>query len=221
MALGHGDDCHILFNAISHDIIKVKKQGVPLGMPCFFTLIRSVALLLFLNNRQVFHEGEHMINQGQVGGGEPMRFYVIKKQYLFLGFILFIAAAAAAFWVMERPDVTPASTSDSGKTPREIHLVTGEFKTVTDSGEEIESYRWDPGVIFLEKGEKVNLKIYGINGMEHPFSIEGTDIKGTVKKGEETLVPLELKEEGVYRLICLVHHDKNNNGPMIAYIVVD
>ena len=99
--------------------------------------------------------------------------------------------------------------------------MTGEFKTVTDAGKELEAYRWDPGVIFLNKGEKVNLKILGINGKEHPFYIEGTNIKGTVKKGEETIVPLEFQKEGTYRLICTSHPDKNSNGPMIAYIVVD
>ena len=162
-----------------------------------------------------------MIDQGQVRGGEPMRFYIIKKQYLFLVVILAIVAASASLWFLRSPDAETVVTLEADEKMREIHLVTGEFKTVTESGKEIESYRWDPGVIFLEKGEKVALNIYGINGMEHPFEIEGTDIKGTVKKGEETIVPLEFKKEGVYRLICTIHQDKNSNGPMIAYIVVN
>lgn len=148
-----------------------------------------------------------------------MHFYVIKRQVLFVGIILFIVAVTAAIWVVDRSSTQPAATA--GEPPREIHLVTGEFKTVTDSGKELEAYRWDPGVIFLDKGEKVNLKILGINGKEHPFFIEGTNIKGTVKKGEETMVPLEFQKEGTYRLICTSHPDKNSNGPMIAYIVVD
>lgn len=57
--------------------------------------------------------------------------------------------------------------------------------------------------------------------MEHPYIIEGTDIKGVVKKAEETVVPLQFDKEGVYRLVCLTHPDKDNSGPMIAYIVVD
>lgn len=162
-----------------------------------------------------------MIDQGQVIGGEPMRFYVIKKQNLFLIVILVIVAASASLWFLRTPEAETVVTPDTGEKMREIHLVTGEFKAVTEAGKEIESYRWDPGVIFLEKNEKVALNIYGINGMEHPFEIEGTDIKGTVKKGEETIVPVQFKEEGVYRLICTIHHDKNSNGPMIAYIVVD
>ena len=101
----------------------------------------------------------------------------------------------------------------------------GRSRYVCDSkmknGKEMEAYRWDPGTIFLEKGEKVRLSINGINGEEHPFNIEGTKIKGMVKKGEETVVPLQFDKEGTYRLICDVHSDRKHNGPMIAYIVVD
>lgn len=104
---------------------------------------------------------------------------------------------------------------------REIHLVTGEFKSKTMEGQELESYRWDPGTIFVNAGEKIRLSILGINGKEHPFIIEGTNVKGTVKQGEETIIPLQFKNEGIYRLICLTHPDKSQNGPMIAYIVVD
>lgn len=147
-----------------------------------------------------------------------MHFYVIKRQILFVVIILFIVAITTAIWIVDRSNTQMAATA--GGTAREIHLVTGEFKTVTDSGKELEAYRWDPGVILLNKGEKVNLKILGINGKEHPFFIEGTDIKGIVKKGEETIIPLEFHKEGTYRLICSTHVDKNSNGPMIAYIVV-
>jgi heme/copper-type cytochrome/quinol oxidase subunit 2 len=123
---------------------------------------------------------------------------------------------------MKSPDVPAINTNtDNKNNVRDIHLVTAEFQTKTSNGKVIEAYRWDPGSIFLEKEERVNLIIYGVNGAEHPFYIEGTDIKGTVKKGEETVIPLQFDKEGTYRLICLTHPDKNHNGPMIAYINVD
>ncbi|RWZ59127.1 hypothetical protein EQV77_07380 [Halobacillus fulvus] len=100
-------------------------------------------------------------------------------------------------------------------------MVTGEFKAQLPDAQEIEAYRWDPGTIFVEKDEKVQLNIYGVNGQEHPFYIEGTDVKGVVKQGKETLVDVSFDKEGVYRLICTTHPDKASNGPMIAYIVVD
>lgn len=149
-----------------------------------------------------------------------MHFFVLKRRTLyFFGLIVFIATVGT-LWISLKPDATPAIGGQNEQI-REIHMVTGEFKSTTDDGKEIEAYRWDPGTIFIEKGEKVHLKILGINGKEHPFIIEGTDIKGVVKKGEETVVPIQFDKEGTYRLICLTHPSAEHNGPMIAYIVVD
>jgi plastocyanin len=149
-----------------------------------------------------------------------MHFFVFKRRTLyFFGLIVFIAIVGT-LWLSLKSDATPAIGGQNEQI-REIHMVTGEFKSTTDDGKEIEAYRWDPGTIFLEKGEKIRLKILGVNGKEHPFIIEGTDIKGVVKKGEETVVPLQFEKEGTYRLICLTHPSAEHNGPMIAYIVVD
>jgi len=149
-----------------------------------------------------------------------MHFFVFKRRTLyFFGLIVFIAIVGT-LWLSLKSDATPAIGGQNEQI-REIHMVTGEFKSTTDNGKEIEAYRWDPGTIFLEKGEKIRLKILGVNGKEHPFIIEGTDIKCVVKKGEETVVPLQFEKEGTYRLICLTHPSAEHNGPMIAYIVVD
>lgn len=149
-----------------------------------------------------------------------MHFFVFKRRTLYLiGLIVFIAIIGS-IWMNLKPDATP-TIGGQNEQIREIHLVTGEFKSNTDDGKEIEAYRWDPGTIFVEKGEKISLKILGVNGKEHPFIIEGTEIKGVVKKGEETVVPLQFDKEGTYRLICLTHPSAEHNGPMIAYIVVD
>lgn len=154
-------------------------------------------------------------------GGVDMQFLVIKRRSLIMYFLLFITVASASVWFYINSNSVTAFNQTGQEKVREIHMVTGEFKTSTAEGKEIEAYRWDPGTIFVEKDEKVKLIIYGVNGMEHPFMIEGTDIKGSVKKGEETVVNLQFDKEGTYRLICLTHPDKNSNGPMIAYIVVD
>ncbi|MFA9558539.1 cupredoxin domain-containing protein [Evansella sp. AB-rgal1] len=151
-----------------------------------------------------------------------MNFLVVKRKTI-LAFFVF-GLALVSVWVSSnvfRSDV-PVMTSVAGKEEvREIHMITAEFSTKTNDGKEIESYRWDPGTIFMKAGERVDLIIYGVNGEKHPFIIEGTDIKGTVKKGQETTVSLQFKEEGIYRLICPMHADKESSGPMIAYIVVD
>ncbi|WP_420819427.1 cupredoxin domain-containing protein [Paenibacillus thalictri] len=113
-----------------------------------------------------------------------------------------------------------AATGAAGE-PRTIQLVTGEFKSTTADGKNIEAYRWDPGTIYVKKGEKINLSIYGVNGDSHPFVIEGLNVKGEVKKGKETIVSFKADKEGVYRIICLTHPDIAHNGPMVGYIVVD
>jgi heme/copper-type cytochrome/quinol oxidase subunit 2 len=146
---------------------------------------------------------------------------IIKKRSILLFFIISLSILSASIWFILKSPEVPAINTNINNEVREIHLVTGEFKATTGNGKVIEAYRWDPGSIFLEKEEKVNLVIYGVNGSEHPFFIEGTDIKGTVKKGEETVIPLQFDKEGTYRLICLTHPDKNHSGPMIAYINVD
>jgi plastocyanin len=150
-----------------------------------------------------------------------MKFLVLKKDTLvFILVTAFLLVTISAWFLLKAGDTAVFNQVPSEKI-REIHMVTAEFKTTTKDGKQMEAYRWDPGTVFVEKDEKINLFISGINGEEHPFYIEGTDIKGTVKKGQETQVSLQFETEGTYRLICEVHGDRENNGPMIAYIVVD
>jgi plastocyanin len=145
---------------------------------------------------------------------------ILKRKHLLLGAaVLLMLLGGLAFQWVRSHQAAPVDGQAEGL--RIIHMVTGEFKTTLADGTSLESYRWDPGTIFVEKGERVNLVIYGVNGESHPFYIEGTSIKGEVKKGKETSVIFQAPKEGVYRLICLTHPDKNHDGPMIGYIVVD
>jgi plastocyanin len=148
-------------------------------------------------------------------------FFTIRKKYVGMFFLICVAIVAAWVIVKIQPNAIPSLKTDNTEQVRTINLVTGEFKAETEEGKVIEAYRWDPGTIFVNKGEKVNLSIYGVNGKEHPFSIEGTKITGTVQQGKETIVSVQFQEEGVFRLICHTHPDIAHNGPMIAYIVVD
>ncbi|RAV04115.1 cupredoxin domain-containing protein [Paenibacillus sp. YN15] len=146
--------------------------------------------------------------------------FILKRRHLWLGGLaLIILAGGLLFPLLHRSGDRMVDGQPEG--PRTIHMVTTEAKSVLEDGTAIEAYRWDPGTVFVEKGEEVNLVLYGVNGDSHPFYIEGTRIKGEVKKGKETTVTFQAAKEGVYRLICLTHPDKNHNGPMIGYIVVD
>jgi len=150
-----------------------------------------------------------------------MTFLVLKKRAIIITLVVLIGMITGSIWLFFNTQSEPAFSIGEKKSVREIHMVTGEFKAKLPSGKEIEAYRWDPGTIVVSKGEKVNLIISGINGAEHPFSIEGTNINGIIKKNEDTVVPLHFTKEGTYRLICHTHFNRDNNGPMIAYIVVD
>ncbi|WP_251553736.1 cupredoxin domain-containing protein [Neobacillus muris] len=151
-----------------------------------------------------------------------MKFLVLKKETLLYFLTAVIMLAAISAWFMLKAGDTAVFNQESSEgNVREIHMVTVEFKTKLKDGKEVEVYRWDPGSIVLKTGEKAKLYISGINGDEHPFYIEGTDIKGTVKKGKETIVPLEFDKPGTYHLICQMHSDRETNGPMIADIVVN
>lgn len=150
-----------------------------------------------------------------------MKFVVFTKETLLFFLAIGIVLVSLSAWFMLKAGDTTVFNQQGKEKIREIHMVTGEFSTKMKNGKEMEAYRWDPGTVVIEKGEKVRLIINGINGEEHPFYIEGTKIKGIVKKGKETIVPLQFEKEGTYRLICEVHSDRSHNGPMLAYIVVD
>ncbi|MGM0854193.1 MAG: cupredoxin domain-containing protein [Bacillota bacterium] len=151
-----------------------------------------------------------------------MNFIVLKKGSIIAILVTIMIITVGTIWALSSKNSYP-TVSLLNKTGEKqvIQLVTGEFKSETASGKKIEAYRWDPGTIVVEKEVPLELRIYGVNGAEHPFYIEGTDIKGTVKKGEETVVNVSFSKEGTYRLICETHETIDRNGPMIAYIVVD
>lgn len=150
-----------------------------------------------------------------------MKFFVFKKETFLFFLATGVLLASISAWFTLKAGDAAVFNQQANNEIRKIHMVTGEFTSKMKNGQELEAYRWDPGTVFLEKGEKANLIINGINGEEHPFYIEGTTLKGTVKKGEDTTIPLQFDKEGTYRLICEVHPDRAHNGPMIAYIVVD
>lgn len=63
-----------------------------------------------------------------------------------------------------------------------------EYKGTAGAGEKIpegtqaSAYRFDPSFITVNKGDKVVLKIFGINGLDHPTSIEGYKFSFTIFK---------------------------------------
>jgi plastocyanin len=89
-----------------------------------------------------------------------------------------------------------------------------------DNGQQIESYRWDPGTIIVKKNTPVEMRITGVNGQSHPFVIEGLNITGTVHKGKTTVIRFTPKDAGIYPIVCQTHGDLKSGGPMVGYIFV-
>lgn len=75
---------------------------------------------------------------------------------------------------------------------------------------EVSTYRWMPGTIVVTEGDEVTLEIIGINGAEHPFTIEGHDVTGTVARGAVTTVTFTAGPAGAYRIICGIHQPSMN-----------
>ncbi|WP_261304156.1 cupredoxin domain-containing protein [Paenibacillus andongensis] len=146
------------------------------------------------------------------------RVWIVKRKHFYLAAAALLLLLSSLLYV-NRGSIVPTAAEPTAE--RTIHMVTGEFKSTTADGKTIEAYRWDPGTVVVQKGERIKLSIYGVNGQSHPFLIEGLNISGEVKKGKETVVHFTANQEGTYRIICLTHTDIAHSGPMIGYIVVD
>lgn len=146
-----------------------------------------------------------------------MNFVVIKGKWIFLGVLAFVIAFGGWYVVNKGPIPTTGKVAQAEEYV--VNMIVGEFKTKTEDGREIEAYRFDPGTIVVPKGQEITIKIFGVNGAEHPFVIEGTDITGIVKKGEETVIKTTFSKPGVYRIICTTHLH-GDHVPMIGYIHV-
>jgi heme/copper-type cytochrome/quinol oxidase subunit 2 len=138
---------------------------------------------------------------------------------LLLGVVLSLPQAAVA---ETQPYLTTAHVT--AKEGQEFWIVTNEIKTkVQENGKEkeIEAYRWDPGILVVDKGKPVTLHIYGLKGKAHPFEIAGLGVKANVEKGKVTTVTFTPKQAGTFKIICLEHSAIEKNGPMIGYLRVE
>ncbi|OUM86057.1 MAG: hypothetical protein BAA01_01530 [Bacillus thermozeamaize] len=143
-----------------------------------------------------------------------------RKLIQWLAMLLVVLVGGYWIWSINTNAAMPASTLPEAKV-KTFEMVAVEFDGKDPkTGKEREVYRWDPGTIVVEQGDRVRLNIHGLNGEHHPFLIEGLGIQGEVTNGEVKTIEFIAKEKGVYKMVCLVHTDSKNEGPMIGYIVV-
>lgn len=79
------------------------------------------------------------------------------------------------------------------------------LKEPVDGKWETSTYRWDPGVIVVNQGDEVELKIFGVNGKEHPASIEGYVPSFKVMRGQLTTVSFKADKVGTFKIVCTAH----------------
>jgi hypothetical protein len=79
------------------------------------------------------------------------------------------------------------------------------LKPPKDGRWETSAYRWAPEVITVFQGDDVELRIFGINGAEHPSKIEGYVDSFNVKRGQLTTVAFKADRVGAFKLICGIH----------------
>ncbi|HUG55512.1 MAG TPA: hypothetical protein VMJ92_00410 [Candidatus Limnocylindrales bacterium] len=89
------------------------------------------------------------------------------------------------------------------------------LKEPVDGKWETSTYRWEPGQVIVYQGDQVELHIWGVNGAEHPSTIEGYDRAFTVKRGQLTTVSFTADRAGIFRIICPVH-DPSMTGTLIV-----
>jgi plastocyanin len=70
---------------------------------------------------------------------------------------------------------------------------------------ETSTYRWEPGTIMVNKGEEVELWIWGVNGATHPSHIEEYVPQFTVTRGNLTVLSFTADKVGTFRIHCSAH----------------
>ncbi len=69
----------------------------------------------------------------------------------------------------------------------------------------VETYRFDTGVVVACKGERVVLKIFGVNAKSHQITIPDFDKNFTVYRGQLATSVFNVPKTGIFPIICVTH----------------
>jgi plastocyanin len=140
---------------------------------------------------------------------------------MMVGVIGFIAAVSSG-------------TMTASAASREFLIVTGEWSWKAKPGEaavvdrdrgpvsEIERYTFDPGVLVVNKGDTVALRIHTLKGSQHVVEIPDLGVPPTpVARGQEQVLTFVADKAGIFELRCTLHHNPQTEGPMVGYIYVN
>ncbi len=80
------------------------------------------------------------------------------------------------------------------------------LKAPDDTGRwEVETYRFVPGTVVVNEGDSITLEIVGINGKEHPITVEGYGLSTVLKRGEVQRLTFLADKPGIFRVMCDTH----------------
>ena len=69
----------------------------------------------------------------------------------------------------------------------------------------VETYRFDTAVVAACKGERVVLKIFGVNAKLHQITIPDFNKNFTVYRGQLATSVFKVPETGIFPIICVTH----------------
>ncbi len=143
--------------------------------------------------------------------------------------VVALALAGASMFLAPAPAPAAPQPGD-----RVINVLAVEYKGTAGAGEKIpngskvSAYAWEPGTITVNKGDRVTLKIYGVNGGAHPSTIQGYDdltfkvydpsgkeIESgsktfNVYRGHTTEVKFTASKAGYFTIGCAAHQPTMN-----------
>lgn len=138
-----------------------------------------------------------------------------------VGYAGVTAAAAGSKRVFTIAAVEPKGTAEVAKEPfPAAALPEGgglQLKKPSDDGRwQISAYLWSAPQYHVKAGDEVTLRFVGLNGSEHPTTIEGYDKSFTLKRGEVTDVSFVADKPGVFQIICSKHQPT-----MVSELIVE
>ena len=133
-----------------------------------------------------------------------------------IGYAGVTAAAAGSKRIFIIAAVEPKGSADVAKEPfPATALPQGgglELKKPGDDGRwQISAYLWSAPQFHAKTGDEVTLRFIGLNGSEHPTTIEGYDKSLTLKRGDVTDVSFVADKPGIFRIVCSKHQPTMNS----------
>lgn len=80
----------------------------------------------------------------------------------------------------------------------------------------VETYRFDTAVVAACKGERVVLKIFGVNAKEHHITIPDFGKDFTVYRGQLATSVFKVKETGLFPIICITHQPSHRADLLVV-----